>query len=52
MTEVLKKLNLGEASEHLVKYMGQHFKPQGRREKEDEQVARLRNCEHSLCLVL
>ena len=47
MAEVLKKLNLGDASDHLVRYMGQQFRPQGRRHKEDEQVAKLRHCKQS-----
>lgn len=51
MTEVLKKLNLGDAGDQLIKYMGQNFRYKGRKEKEDEQVKKLRNCKdvfHSL----
>ena len=56
MNEVLKKLNLGEASDHLVQYMGKFYKPQAgligvkssKRLNEDEQVKKLRNFLHFL----
>ncbi len=44
MSEVLKKLNLGDASSHLIKYMGKQYKPQGYKSKEDESIKKLRNC--------
>ena len=50
MTEVLKKLNLGDAGDQLIKYMGQNFRPKGRKDKEDDQVKKLRNCRRPLTL--
>lgn len=44
MSEVLKKLNLGEASNHFIKYMGKQYKPAGHKSKEDESIKKLRNC--------
>lgn len=44
MSEVLKKLNLGEASSHLIKYMGKQYKPYSKKGREDESVKKLRNC--------
>ena len=52
MSEVLKKLNLGEASNHFIKYMGKQFKPAGYKSKEDESIKKLRNCNPILILVL
>lgn len=53
---MLKKLNLGEASDHLVQYMGKYYKPQAgligvkssKRLNEDEKVKKLRNFLHFL----